>query len=78
MYPANNQTKIDSCFLETALNPDDVDILNYLIPPSMLSENLDYWRSEWELEIVDFSSFVVVILAVSVGAISYNFIRKRK
>jgi len=78
MYPANNQTEIDKCFLETALNPNDVDILNYLIPPNMLYENLDYWKSEWELEIVEFSSIVVVILAVSVGAISYIFIRKRK
>ncbi len=78
MYPANNQTEIESCFLETAINPEDVDILNYLIPPNMLSENLDNWKSEWELEIVDFSSIVMIILTISVGAISYNFARKRK
>ncbi|MHA1419452.1 MAG: thiamine ABC transporter substrate-binding protein [Candidatus Heimdallarchaeaceae archaeon] len=78
MYPANNQTEIDSCFLENAINPDSVDILNYLIPPNMLSENLDYWKSEWELEIVSFSSIIAVILTISFCAISYVFTRRRK
>ncbi|MBY9000759.1 MAG: thiamine ABC transporter substrate-binding protein [Candidatus Heimdallarchaeota archaeon] len=77
MYPANNQTEIDSCFLDSAINPNEVDILNYLISPTMLSNNLDRWKSEWEIEIVEFSSIIVVISTISFASISYIFLKRR-
>jgi thiamine transport system substrate-binding protein len=48
MYPAHLNASVDPIFAETSINPDEVDILNNLITPSMLSENIERWQEDWE------------------------------
>ncbi|MHA1886511.1 MAG: thiamine ABC transporter substrate-binding protein [Promethearchaeota archaeon] len=48
MYPANTQVQISSCFAEASINPNSVNILNELISPIFLEENLAYWKQTWE------------------------------
>ena len=77
MYPANVNANISTCFSETAINPDEVDILNDLIPPSMIEENLDMWKSDWEAEIAPFSSLFAIFLSLIFAAVSYSLIKRR-
>ncbi len=78
MYPANINADVSTCFSEIAINPNDVDILNDLLQPSMIEENLDDWKSDWEAEIVPFSSLFALILSLVFAATSYSLIKQRK
>ncbi len=78
MYPANVHANISSCFMDSAINPADVNILNDLITPTMLEENLDMWKNDWETEIASFSSIFLIILTLSFSAITYIFLRKKR
>jgi thiamine transport system substrate-binding protein len=78
MYPANEHANISSCFIDSAINPADVNILNDLITPTMLEENLDMWKSDWETEIASFSSIILILLTMSFSAITYIFLRKKR
>ena len=76
MYPANTYANISSCFLDNAIDPDDVDILNDMIPSSMLKENIDGWRTDWEAQLAQFSSFLTIIVSLVFAAATYATIRK--
>ncbi len=78
MYPANINADVSTCFSEIAINPNDVDILNDLLQPSMIEENLDDWKSDWEAEIAPFSSLFALILSLVFAATSYSLIKQRK
>jgi thiamine transport system substrate-binding protein len=78
MYPANIYSNISSCFSDIAINPNDVDILNNLIQPSMIEENLQTWKSDWEAEIAPFSSLFAVMMSLIFATTCYSLIRKRK
>ncbi|MHA1401102.1 MAG: thiamine ABC transporter substrate-binding protein [Candidatus Heimdallarchaeaceae archaeon] len=84
MYPANKNVNVSSCFLNTAINPDDVDILNDLISPTMLRQNLDKWKSDWETVIVEgtertsATNLYIVMLTIVVSSLSYTVIRRKK
>ncbi|MCG3220933.1 MAG: thiamine ABC transporter substrate-binding protein [Candidatus Heimdallarchaeota archaeon] len=78
MYPANTNADISTCFSEIAINPNDVDILNDLLPPSMIEENLADWKSDWEAEIAPFSSLFALIVSLIFAATSYSLIKQRK
>ena len=76
MYPANIHANISSCFMDIAIDPADVNILNDLITPTMLKENLDMWKSDWETEIASSSSIILIIVTLSFAAISYIMMKK--
>lgn len=78
MYPANINADISTCFSEIAINPNDVDILNDLLQPSMIEENLEDWKSDWEAEIAPFSSLFALIVSLIFAATSYSLIKRRK
>ncbi|MHA1954205.1 MAG: thiamine ABC transporter substrate-binding protein [Candidatus Heimdallarchaeaceae archaeon] len=78
MYPANINADVSTCFSEIAINPNDVDILNDLIQPSMIEENLDDWKSDWEAEIAPFSSLFTLIVSLVFATTSYSLIKRRK
>jgi len=48
MYPANIHAEVSTTFQNAAIDPDEVDILNDLISPSFLAENLKMWKDDWE------------------------------
>lgn len=52
MYPANKNVNVSSTFADAVIDPVDVDILNELITPTMLSENLESWKVGWEESII--------------------------
>ena len=78
MYPANINAEISTCFSEIAINPNDVDILNDLLQPSMIEENLADWKSDWEAEIAPFSSLFALIVSLVFAATSYSLMKQRK
>ncbi|MHA1222646.1 MAG: thiamine ABC transporter substrate-binding protein [Candidatus Heimdallarchaeaceae archaeon] len=81
MYPANMNANVSDCFLNVAINPKDVDVLNDILPPSMIKENLDMWKSDWESQIVSFSpiSFVILSLAfIAIASIGVRKVRTKK
>ena len=75
MYPANEYAEISSTFNESAINPDDVNILNSLISSETIGTNLEKWTEDWEtlmssgLKINGY--FSIFIIFASVGAITY-------
>ena len=79
MYPANDNAYISDCFLNAAINPDDVDILNDLVSPTVMHDNLDKWKTDWETVIIEgtkkteysASSFILLsLIFVSLVSIS--------
>jgi thiamine transport system substrate-binding protein len=48
MYPANTEAKIHPKFQANAINPDEVDLLNEILTPSTLHNNLEKWKEDWE------------------------------
>jgi thiamine transport system substrate-binding protein len=52
MYPANTQAILSECFIQSAISPDEVNRLNDLISPALLSEHMSQWQDEWELIMV--------------------------
>ncbi|MBD3407468.1 MAG: thiamine ABC transporter substrate-binding protein [Candidatus Lokiarchaeota archaeon] len=48
MFPANNEVTLDDAFAY-ALHPDDVSLLNALLPSSEIAANLTEWLDEWDL-----------------------------
>ncbi|MHA1745181.1 MAG: thiamine ABC transporter substrate-binding protein [Promethearchaeota archaeon] len=51
MYPANIHAEVSQTFQDASINPDDVDILNDLITPNFLGDNLNMWKDDWEAAI---------------------------
>ncbi|UYP45234.1 hypothetical protein NEF87_001519 [Candidatus Lokiarchaeum ossiferum] len=52
MYPANSNVNVSSTFADAVISPADVTILNDLITPKMLNDNLESWKVGWEELIV--------------------------
>jgi thiamine transport system substrate-binding protein len=52
MYPANTEAKLSECFNQSAISPEEVNRLNDLISPTLLSEHLTQWQDEWEQVVV--------------------------
>ncbi len=84
MYPANKYTTVPSCFLNASINPDNVNVLNDLISPSMLSNNLDQWKNDWENVIAQgtkpapANNIYMVLFSVCFAALTYNILTKKK
>ena len=78
MYPVHNNATISSCFIDNSINPNDVDILNDLISPEMLKNNLERWKSDWKTEVAPFSNFSGLILALLTASIAYILIKKQR
>ena len=84
MYPANEYAQISSTFNESAINPDDVNILNSLLSSEIIGANLELWKEDWEtlissgLKIDGFLS--IFIIFASIGSIAYiqKKIRKKE
>ena len=76
MYPANNNANVSECFLNSAINPANADILNDLISPTMLEENLEKWKSDWETQIVNFSSFLIIASTLILACVAYSIMKK--
>ena len=76
MYPANTYANVSSCFLDIAINPSEVDILNDMIPPSMLRENLDGWKADWEAQLAEFSSILTILVSLVFAAVTYMVVRR--
>jgi thiamine transport system substrate-binding protein len=71
MYPANIHAEVSQTFQDASINPDDVDILNDLISPDFLGENLNMWKNDWEAtisatNIPGFSLSVMLILFLGI------------
>jgi thiamine transport system substrate-binding protein len=51
MYPANSiaQNHLPDCFNEGAISPDDLFILNNVLPINEVQNNLASWLNEWDL-----------------------------
>ena len=75
MYPANEYAQISSTFNESAINPDDVNILNSLLSSETIGTNLELWKEDWEtlissgLKIDGYIS--IFIIFASIGSITY-------
>ncbi len=81
MYPANSNVNVSSTFSEATLDPSNVNILNDLISPTLLSENLEKWKTDWEESIIAPTvpgySPVFFFLGTLIG-IASNLIYKKK
>ena len=75
MYPANEYAEISSTFNESAIDPDDVNILNSLISSEIIGTNLELWKEDWETLMS--SGFIIngyisiFIILASIGSIAY-------
>jgi len=75
MYPANEYAEISSTFNESAINPDNVNILNSLISSETIGTNLERWQEDWEtlmssgLKINGYISIFIIL--ASIGSITY-------
>ena len=78
MYPVHNNATISSCFLDNSINPNDVDILNQLISPTMIKNNLERWKSEWKTEVAPFTNFTGLFLAILTASLAYALIKKQR
>ncbi len=47
MFPANNEVELHSVF-DYAIHPDEVSLLNELLPPSEIAVNLTDWLDTWD------------------------------
>ncbi|MHA1353345.1 MAG: thiamine ABC transporter substrate-binding protein, partial [Candidatus Heimdallarchaeaceae archaeon] len=83
MYPANKNANVPECFLNVAINPDDVDILNDIISPTVMHDNLDTWKTDWETVIIegtkktDYSTFTFILLALSFVSLAHIITKKK-
>ncbi|UJG41367.1 MAG: thiamine ABC transporter substrate-binding protein [Candidatus Heimdallarchaeum aukensis] len=83
MYPANKNANVPECFLNAAINPDDVDILNDIISPTVMHDNLDMWKTDWETVIIegtkktDYTTFSFIILSLSFVSLAYIITKKK-
>ncbi len=75
MYPANTEANISDSFLQSSIDPNQINRLNDLIPPSMLKERLVSWQDEWERVVVKINVpgfetgiilFALVIIAIPI------------
>ncbi|MHA1703435.1 MAG: thiamine ABC transporter substrate-binding protein [Promethearchaeota archaeon] len=75
MYPANEYAEISTTFYESAINPDEVNILNSLLSSEIIGTNLEMWKEDWETLIssgVSIDGYIsMFIIFASVGAIAY-------
>ncbi|MHA1476204.1 MAG: hypothetical protein ACTSQ5_13595, partial [Promethearchaeota archaeon] len=75
MYPANEYAEISTTFNESAINPDDVNILNSLLSSEIIGTNLEMWKEDWETLIssgLSINGYLSTFLIfASVGAIAY-------
>ena len=89
MYPANSNVTLPQCFLESALHPDNVTILNGYIGNEAISKNLDTWLDEWEEVIAGvekkedsilpaFGAWEVGVVLALTAFITQDLIRKRR
>ena len=75
MYPANEYAEISSTFNESAIDPDDVNILNSLISSEIIGTNLELWKEDWEtlmssgFKINGYISIFIIL--ASIGSIAY-------
>ena len=82
MYPANEYAEVSSTFNESAINPDDVNILNSLISSETIETNLEKWQEDWEtlmssgLKIDGYISIFIIL--ASIGSIAYIQKKSRK
>ncbi|MCE7741968.1 MAG: thiamine ABC transporter substrate-binding protein, partial [Candidatus Heimdallarchaeota archaeon] len=76
MYPANIHADIPTCFADNSISP--TDLLNDILTPDMIQNNLEDWLKDWEIEVASFSSLAVVIVTLISGSLAYVIIRKRK
>ncbi len=78
MYPVHNNATISSCFIDNSINPNDVDILNDLISPEVLNDNLEKWKSDWKTEVAPFSNFTGIIFSFLTLTIAYIILKNRR
>jgi thiamine transport system substrate-binding protein len=78
MYPVHNNATIASCFLDNSINPNDADILNDLIPPEMLKDNLEKWKNDWKTEVASFNNITGLIFAILTASLAYVLIKKKR
>jgi len=79
MYPANIHADVPSCFEANSIDPDSIYvILNDVLTPSMINDNLDYWLNEWEVEVASFGSLAIVLFSLLTGTMVYALIKRRK
>ncbi len=89
MYPANSNVTLPQCFLESALHPNNVTILNSYIGNEAISQYLDTWLDEWEEVIAGvgkqedsilpvLSSWEVAIVLGLVAFVTQDLIRRRR
>ena len=77
MYPSiGENANVSSCFLDIAINPSEVDILNDMITPAMLRENLDGWKADWEAQLAQFSSLLTILISLVFAAVTYAVVRR--
>ncbi|MHA1585387.1 MAG: thiamine ABC transporter substrate-binding protein [Promethearchaeota archaeon] len=82
MYPANIHAAIDPVFASSSINPDDVNILNNLLTPTIIAQNLDQWQTDWETVIAgnwnSISGFPVGWLIFGmIGVVSIIFLNRK-
>lgn len=84
MYPANTKADIPSCFANHSINPENFlsdstnVILNDILTPNMIQENLDMWLDDWESEFASFSSFLLIVFTLFTSAVTFVVIKKHR
>ena len=79
MYPANIHAEIPSCFANNSINPDSIDvILNDILTPNMIQDNLDNWLDDWEAEVASFGSPALLLFTLLASTMVYVIVKKRK
>ncbi|MHA1476083.1 MAG: thiamine ABC transporter substrate-binding protein [Promethearchaeota archaeon] len=79
MFPANEHAQISSTFKESAINPDEVNILNSLLSSEIVGPNLEKWMEDWEtlissgIKISGYISFIIIFASVG----SFVYIQKK-
>ncbi|MHA1198677.1 MAG: thiamine ABC transporter substrate-binding protein [Candidatus Heimdallarchaeaceae archaeon] len=79
MYPANLHANIPTCFADNSISPDSMtQLLNDILTPDMIEDNLNDWLKDWEAEVASFSSLTIVLISLLSGTVAYTLIRRRK
>ena len=76
MYPANIHANIPSCFAANSIGYNV--LLNDILTPDLIRDNLDDWLKDWEAEVASFSSLVIVMITLFTSTMVYFAARRRK